>query len=440
MRLISKKNIKWIFFKLFSNLSFAIIILFLILIFSLLGSIIEQHQTLAYYQKIYPLKVSSLFDFNWKLIIGLGLDHIYESWWFITTLIILSISLITCTFSVQLPSLSNARRWKFRQKNYYVNHHKSLLTESLILEKSIVNMAYSLNSQGYYCFNRQDTIYAYKGLVGRIAPIIVHISLIVILFGSTIGFTHGFIVQEMIPVGEIFHTKNILGAGFNSVIPFYSTFRIDDFYINYNIDNSVRQFFSKLSYIRNDGDKKLFSPIFVNSPLKLKNITFYQTDWQINALRIQIDKESIVQCKLSKVQLGKSVFWMCNIPINNNDRLFIVISSLNDSIYIYDNLGHFISMVSLYQKVFISQTYFRILEVMSSTGLQIKVDPGLPFVYSGFFLLMISTTVSYFSYSQLWFNIDSNSCYLNGSTNRAVLFFEEELQTICKKYLKNCLY
>lgn len=440
MRVINKKNIKWIFFKLFSNLSFAIIILFLILIFSLLGSIVEQHQTLAYYQKIYPVKAASLFNFNWKFIITLGLDHIYESWWFITTLIILSISLITCTFSIQLPSLSNARRWKFRQKNYYINQHKSLLTESLILKKSIINMSYSLNSRGYYCFNRQDKIYAYKGLVGRIAPIVVHISLIVILFGSTIGFTHGFIVQEMIPVGEIFHTKNILGAGFNSIIPVYSTFRIDDFYINYNMDNSVKQFFSELSYLRNDGDKKSFSPIFVNSPLKLRNITFYQTDWQINALRIQIDKDSVVQCKLSKVQLGKSVFWMCNIPINNEDRLFIVISSLNETIYLYDNSGHFISVASLFQKVSINQTYFRILEVMSSTGLQIKVDPGLPFVYSGFFLLMISTTVSYLSYSQLWFNTDSNSCYLNGSTNRAILSFEEELQIICKRYLKNCLY
>lgn len=439
MRVINKKNVKWIFFKLFSNLSFAIVILLLILVFSLLGSIIEQNQSFAYYQEIYPVKSISLLDFNWKFIIALGLDHIYESWWFITILIILSLSLITCTFSVQLPSLRNARRWKFRNNNNNTSYKPDLLNKNVMLKKSIVNMSYSLNSQGYYCFNRHNKIYAYKGLVGRIAPIIVHISLIVILFGSTISFTNGFIVQEMIPVGEIFHTKNILGAGLNSIVPVYSTFRVDNFYINYNFDNSIKQFFSKLSYVKIDGSKRLFQSIFVNSPLKLKNLTFYQTDWQINALRIQIDRNFIIQYKLNKVQIGNSIFWMCNFPVDHEHHLFIVISTLNNSIYIYDNLGRFISVASLNQKVYFKQSCFRIIEIMSSTGLQIKVDPGLPFVYTGFFLLMISTVISYLSYSQLWFNIDSNSCYLNGCTNRAILFFEEELQVICRKYLQNCL-
>lgn len=438
MLFTNKKNVKWMFFKLFSNLNFAIGILFFILLFSILGSIIEQHQSLAYYQKSYPVNTGMSIDLNWKIIINLGLDHIYESWWFLLILLTLSLSLITCTFSVQLPSLRNARRWKF-MNNSKALHQNILFTEDNYIHQSIINIAFCLNKKGYYCFNRQYALYAYRGLVGRIAPIIVHISLIIILLGSTISFTNGFIVQEMVPVGEVFHVKNILGAGFNNIAPIYDTFRINKFYINYNFDNSIKQFFSQLSYIDINAQTKIYPTIFVNSPLRFKGITFYQTDWQINALRIQIDSSCIVQYKLNKVQIGKSIFWICYLPIEKNNYLFMIVSSLNDDVYIYNNLGQLISVTPLNQKVHINSAYFIIKEIMSSTGLQIKVDPGLSFVYLGFALLMASTFISYISYSQLWFSINGNSCYLNGSTNRAILSFEEEIANLSNKYIQNSM-
>jgi cytochrome c biogenesis protein ResB len=43
-----------------------------------------------------------------------------------------------------------------------------------------------------------------------------------------------------------------------------------------------------------------------------------------------------------------------------------------------------------------------LLEIISSTGLQIKTDPGIPVIYLGFFLLMLSTLISYITYSQIW--------------------------------------
>ena len=43
-----------------------------------------------------------------------------------------------------------------------------------------------------------------------------------------------------------------------------------------------------------------------------------------------------------------------------------------------------------------------LLEIISSTGLQIKTDPGIPIIYSGFFFLMLSTLISYITYSQIW--------------------------------------
>ena len=53
-------------------------------------------------------------------------------------------------------------------------------------------------------------IYCYKGLIGRIAPIIVHFSMIIILIGAIIGSVCGFKAQEIIPKTETFHIQNIL--------------------------------------------------------------------------------------------------------------------------------------------------------------------------------------------------------------------------------------
>ena len=434
MKLISKKQIYWSLIKIFSNINFAMFILFLILCFSMIGSIIEQNQSISYYQINYPSTHTKWLILDWNFIIKIGLDHIYSSWWFLIILYVLCCSLIVCTFSVQFPSLSNARRWQF----IHIYNNSQIFAHNVFVRKSFTNIIYILNSQGYYTFNKQGFIYAYKGIIGRISPIMVHFSLIIVLLGSWIGLTTGFTAQEMIPIGEVVHLKNLISCGSNNILPNNIVFRVDDFYIDYNTNNSIKQFFSRLSFFKNNGYKTSYPIISVNSPLKFNNLTFYQTDWQINALRIKIDESCIIQCKLNKMQIGKSVFWTCFLPIDQNNKILILFAKLNGDMYLYNSNGELINIVSINQKVYINQNYFEVVEMMSSTGLQIKVDPGILFVYFGFGLLMISTVLSYISYSQIWFSIQNTSCYLSGSTNRAILFFEEELRKIQKTYLISC--
>jgi cytochrome c biogenesis protein len=66
------------------------------------------------------------------------------------------------------------------------------------------------------------------------------------------------------------------------------------------------------------------------------------------------------------------------------------------------------------------------LEIISSTGLQIKIDPGIGFIYCGFFFLMISSLISYITYSQIWIIQKNQKIFIGGNTNRAVFDFELE--------------
>ncbi|MCY7275500.1 MAG: cytochrome c biogenesis protein ResB, partial [Phormidesmis sp. CAN_BIN44] len=57
-------------------------------------------------------------------------------------------------------------------------------------------------------------------------------------------------------------------------------------------------------------------------------------------------------------------------------------------------------------------------------------DPGIPIVYLGFGLLMISTMMSYVSHSQIWALQKDGKFYIGGNTNRAQVVFEREFLEI----------
>jgi len=63
-----------------TNLRLAIVLLLTIAIFSITGTVIEQGQSVEFYQANYP--EHCVFGFlSWKVLLTLGLDHV-SSWWF----------------------------------------------------------------------------------------------------------------------------------------------------------------------------------------------------------------------------------------------------------------------------------------------------------------------------------------------------------------------
>nr|YP_009296287.1 c-type cytochrome biogenensis protein [Sebdenia flabellata]AOM65222.1 c-type cytochrome biogenensis protein [Sebdenia flabellata] len=433
MKLLTIKNITWNTVKKIANLNFSIIMLLLIALISIIGTIIEQNQNLIYYQINYPIRNIFTIHLNWQIITFLGIDHIYSTWWFSSILILFFFSISICTFSRQLPSLKKARNWKFLQK---ISNIKNLLNITSFYQKSLCNVIYSLNYQNYYVFHKNNSIYAYKGLLGRIAPIFVHVSIILVLIGSITGLMGGFMAQEMIPCNEIFHINNIIKAGSKSHLPENLIGKIQDFSIEYHQNNSIKQFFSSIELIDNQGNNITKKRIAVNSPLIFQGTTFYQTDWQINSIRLKIGKSKTIQKKLNKVSLGNQNLWVCSFPVNSNEEILIIIKDLKEQILLYNFSGTLLTKINLNEKYQINNTYFSIQEIMTSTGLQIKTDPGIIIVYIGFFTLIVSTSISYLSYSQIWAKSIKNNLELAGSTNRASLSFEEDFTTIQEIYTK----
>ena len=416
--------------KLIADLRFAIFILLLISFCSILGTIIEQDQPIEIYKNNYPLGNPALGILTWDQILKLGFDHVYKTWWFYSLLFLFGLSLITCTILQQLPSLKIARRCQFfrttgqfyRLKNFTILNNFSL---SKILLK--------IQQNKYSIFQQKNTIYCYKGLIGRIAPILVHFSMILILVGTIFGSLFGFKAQEIIPKTEIFHIQNILTTGQLTIIP-KITARINDFWITYTKSKTISQFYSDISILDQEGNETYRKTISVNSPLIYKGIYYYQTDWSLIGLRFQNIKNNIIEYPLLNFSNNQDKIWLSWIPKNSfqsdlSEGIILIIDNLEGYCSLYNEQGAFLGNIELNEINNLTEST-TLLEILSSTGLQIKADPGIPIIYSGFFFLMISTLISYTTYSQIWIIKKKQNLFIGGTTNRAIFDFELEFLKI----------
>ena len=416
-------------FRVVADLRFSIFILLLISFFSIIGTVIEQDQPIEIYKTNYSL-TSPVFGFlTWDYIIKFGFDHIYKTWWFLTLIFLFGLSLISCTFLQQLPSLRIARRCQFFRKT---NQFSRLQIFTILKNFSFNKILFRIKKNKYSIFQQKNIAYCYKGLIGRIAPILVHFSMILILLGTIIGSLFGFKAQEMVPKTENFHIQNILNNGQLSIIPKTST-RINDFWITYTKNKTVSQFYSDISVLNNQGKETNRKTISVNSPLIYQNVYYYQTDWNLIGLRVQETNNEVIEYPLLNILNNQNKVWLTWLSNNNslNEGIIALSDNLEGYCSIYSETGVFLGNIELNELGNFKQP-FTLLEILSSTGLQIKTDPGIPVIYSGFLFLMVSTLISYITYSQIWIIKKNQKLFIGGITNRALFDFELEFLKFIK--------
>ena len=429
---MSTKNKTKIFKKL-ANLQFAISLLFTIVIFIAIGTIIEQDQNLNFYKENYP-EVNPIFGFlNWKIIAFLNLDRVYTAWWFILVLLLFGSSLLACTFTTQLPSIKTFKIWKFINKPI---QYKNLKINDELALGFFNAVAFNCNANKYHFFKQYNKGYAYSGLLGRVAPIVVHASIIILLIGSTVGTIAGYNAQEIVPRGEIFHIQNLTKSGTKSYIPQTLFCRINDFWITYTQETKTDQFYSDLSLFDQNGNEIKRKTIFVNEPLASNNLVLYQTDWDIVGLKVRLNDNKIFQLPLKKVTKSGNRFWLgsLNLETSIEKNLNIIVNDLTSKVLVYDVKGLLIKESFIGDAIKLNNNVkIEFFEFVTSTGLQIKSDPGIFVVYFSFLLLLLSIYISFFTYSQIWLVQLIQSLKVGGNSNRSVLFFQEEYRKILKK-------
>jgi cytochrome c biogenesis protein len=421
---------------LLADLKLAIGLLLVIALFSISGTVIEQGESLNFYQANYPER-PALFGFlTWKVLLTLGFDHVYRTWWYLALLILFGSSLMACTFKRQLP----AWKWFTRDQKLYSRpqQFQKFALSAELPSGSIDPLITQLQSRKYRIVQENDRLYARKGVLGRLAPIVVHISMLLIMIGGVIGALTGFIAQEMIPSGQSFKVENVTDAGpwAQSQVPTDWSVKVNRFWIDYLPTGEINQFYSDLSVLDQAGKEVDRKTIHVNEPMKHNGVTMYQASWSVAGIQVKLNNSPELAFAMAPLKVPNGKLWGTWLPINPDlsDGVSLVVKDLQGLVLVYDKTGKLIATVRQGMSTEIKPGLkLSIVEVVGSTGLQIKADPGIPIVYLGFGLLMLSTLMSYISHSQIWGLWQDGQLYLGGITNRAQVSFEREFLMILEK-------
>ena len=166
--------------------------------------------------------------------------------------------------------------------------------------------------------------------------------------------------------------------------------------------------------------------IYVNHPLRYKGLTFYQTDWTILGLRFQPSNLKTAQIPIFKPTKNIWLSWLPRELSEQPNGYTLLNTTLRGTSAIYDQRGTLLGEGEINEPL-PNNPDIQLCDYITATGIQIKSDPGIPVIYVGFLLLLVSIVSSYLSYSQIWFTQRGKETILGGLTNRSKIKFEFEM-------------
>src|SRR2546422_8099613 len=175
----------------FSSLKLAIFLMITLAILSTVGTVIQQGERPEVYIKEYGENAYWWF-------VKLGFVDIYHTWYFSTVLVLLCINSLTC-FHQRFPAIwRSIRQDKVNVTASFIQNLKRSAMVALPAERSKVTeqLGLAFAERGYrVLINKGDTdttLYATKGIMGRVAAHVAHLSVTVIVAGGVLGNRHGF--------------------------------------------------------------------------------------------------------------------------------------------------------------------------------------------------------------------------------------------------------
>ena len=281
------------FVEFFSSLKLAISLMITLAILSTVGTVIQQGEQADVYIKEYGENAYWWFT-------KLGITDIYHQWWFTSVLVLLCVNSLTC-FHQRFPAIwRSIRQDKVNVTVAFIQNLKRSKTIELPAERNKVTeeLAMAFAERGYgVLFNKgaaDTTIYATKGILGRVAAHVAHLSVTIIVLGGLLGTAFGFRDFGVCLEGQTYHIPQ---GKFD--------LHVDKFWIDYYDNGAVKSYNSTLTIIEN-GEQKLTKTITVNDPLVYKGIWFYQSSYGDSWDRVE-KARVVVKDKATDKVVGEAI-------------------------------------------------------------------------------------------------------------------------------------
>ncbi len=425
---------------LFASVKLALLTLSLLAVTSIIGTVIPQKESFEFYIQKYGAATANIFKV-------LYIPDMYNSWWFLGLLGLLSINLLVCSFDRFPGAWEQIKRDNLAIKLTRLAKMRS--KSSWQTTASVAEMATKINHQlasiGWTATQRtrEDKILlsAQKGAMTRTGVYIVHASILIIFAGALIGELTGFKGSIMLP--ETKATNTIFEFGTGKAIDLGFTVRCNTFDIDFYDTGMPKAYRSNLSILENNAET-VKKEIVVNDPLTYKGITFYQSSYQgyQNFLLRVTDKKSGESelLNLPFQQRGSlTQFKGASIGVINVEAMGQSVNRLK--VWFMDEKGPAsIFWIESGEEVEVQRTNTEYMiggKQMYATGLQVAKDPGVWVVYIGCMMMILGLFVAFFmSHRRIWVLItpDKDGCtvLLSGSSNKNRIGFEKKFATVTK--------
>ncbi|UFJ42833.1 cytochrome c biogenesis protein ResB [Brevibacillus humidisoli] len=462
----TKSVIDWIW-NFFSSVKIAVVLILITLIASAVGTIFPQERYIpvpvptesavaAFYEDTYGILG--------QIYYLLGFHNLYSSWWFITLLVMIGMSLVICSLDRIVPLYKALNKPR-------VNPHLSFLqgqrlhgeSEAAISspDETLEQAAGVLRKKGYRIYREGTSLLGEKARFSRWGPYINHIGLILFLLGVLLRGLPGMYLDEFVwvregqtvPVPETpYYIKNVeYKTEYYEEHEFPEQVDLDGGVVAKNFQTDA------ILYLNQNADlpgaepklKEVKSgPITVNHPFVYEDLYLYQAskqEMQLKALNFTVvDKQAgnkqLGQLKLDlyapdteqtiaddvtvrvidyfpDFYLDESGEPATLSPTPNNPMFAVEVKSMTDGTA--EKLIYVSGRIIPEKENGRYTLEIKMPDFTDITGLMVRKDKMLPLIYFGSFVVMVGLVMGfYWQHRRIWVHVEQGCLYVAGHTNK----------------------
>lgn len=436
--------------KTLGSLKLTLFVFLILAVFSIIGTLLPQGMTEHELQEHFGPGLG-----QW--VVSLGLHDIYRTGWFRAFIILLCVNLIVCSLQ-RLPKslklITHEEQNLAAEKLLKLSNHLEMTTRlSWADTQSRLTSVLSDHFAPPKTRQTSDTYTAYA-IRGKWSPMMVygvHLSVLLILFGALVGSIFGFKGFMQIPEGE--SSDEVMLTSGRQLISLPFAVRCDNFDVSFYDTGTPKEYRSDLTVLKN-GTTVHSQTIRVNDPMTFEGITFYQSSYGNTLKMAEVefhDKTAGIAEKLTLRFRETAV-----IP-GTQDRVQVVqyqpdFSRFGPALGVvlqkHGQPGSTGSWILVNMPDFhgnrIENYQVKVLrtDVSPYTGLQVKKDPGVWMVYTGFTVMLIGIGLAYhMSQRKIWVwagsTGDVQRIVVAGRANKNSLAFEAEFARLCERLQEN---
>jgi cytochrome c biogenesis protein len=369
-----------------SSLKFAILLLSLIAVGSILGTVVKQQASPEEYLSFYSQSTYTLIRF-------FGLNDIFHARWFLSLITLFALNLVLCTTQRFFGMM---RRGKKDLTIPDENALSAMGNSFFAKGRTVDDVSACLRGFKQEEAKGEGTLLE-KGAISRYGVYMIHLSIIVILVGSLIGLVFGYRGPLTLHSGETRDSVQVRG-GAGRMVPLGFTLKCNDFKASFYPNGQPKDYVSFVEILEG-GKKVLEKEIRVNSPLSYRGINFYQATYGSTPVFL--------------FDIGGEQVSLTQETPYSKDGLFLMPMRFEKSVHNFGagvQIGYvedekpaaawFLKDVPRLRERDIKGVKVRLLDIKDQyyTGLEVSRDPGVWVVWSGFILILLGLYVNFFLY------------------------------------------